>query len=205
MRRRRRTGCPYRQTPIPARHWRGSRRRPPAESRWHAVRRQCPWKFAAIAASWSAARRRTSSHGSPAGRRASPLLAEGSSQSCRRPSVPPVWPCSFLPLLRPLRTPALTAGLFPKQDLHLTPRLLLFPAPFAPGARLLGAKVKFLNVLGMHQPLENIVHDDPADLEHIAVMRRLQRDLGVLLNQQDRHALFFVDPPDDGENLPHQD
>ena len=112
MRRRRRTGCPYRQTPIPARRWRGSRRRLRAGSRWRAMRRQCPWKFATTAASSSAARRRTSSHGSPAGRRASPLLAEGSSRSCRRPSALPVWPCSFLPLLRPLRMPALTAGLF---------------------------------------------------------------------------------------------
>src|SRR5258706_594265 len=94
---------------------------------------------------------------------------------------------------------------FPKQNLHLTPRFLLFPAPFAPGARFLGAKVKFLNVLGMHQPLATIVHDDPADFQHIAVMRRLQRDLGVLLDQQDRHALLFVNAPDDGENLPHQD
>src|SRR6478735_10251033 len=85
---------------------------------------------------------------------------------------------------------------------HLTPRFLLFPAPFAPGARFLGAEIELLNVLGMHQPLATIVHHDPADLQHIAVMRRLQRHLGVLLDQQDRHALLFVNPPDDGENLP---
>src|SRR5712672_547034 len=94
---------------------------------------------------------------------------------------------------------------FPRRDMHLTPRFLLFPAPFAPGARFLGAKIELLNVLGMHQPLATIVHHDPADFQHIAVMRRLQRDLGVLLDQQDRHALLFVNAPDDGENLPDQD
>src|SRR5712691_5187867 len=62
---------------------------------------------------------------------------------------------------------------FPKRDLHLTPRFLLFPAPFAPGARFLGAKVELLNILGMHQPLATVVHDNPSDLQDIAVVRRL--------------------------------
>src|ERR1700676_1300085 len=90
-------------------------------------------------------------------------------------------------------------------EAYLTPRFLLFPAPFAPRAGFLGAKVKFLNVLGVHQPLASVVHDHPADLQDIAIMRRLQRDLGVLLDQQDRHALLFIDAADDRENLPHQD
>src|SRR6266403_1967537 len=94
---------------------------------------------------------------------------------------------------------------FPKQDLHLTPRFLLFPAPFAPGARFLGAEIEFLNILGTHQPLATVVRDHPSDFQYIAVMRCLQRHLGVLLDQQDRHALLFVNAPDDGENLLHQD
>src|ERR1700686_1605879 len=89
--------------------------------------------------------------------------------------------------------------------LHLTPRFLLFPAPFAAGAGFLGAEIEFLNVLGMQQPLAAVVHDDPANFQNIAIMRRLQRDFGVLLDQEDRHALFFVDAPDNGENLPNQD
>src|SRR6266480_3351201 len=53
--------------------------------------------------------------------------------------------------------------------------------------------------------LAMLVPPAPADFQHVAVMRRLQRDLGVLLDQQDRHALLFVNAPDDGENLPYQD
>src|ERR1700760_2822031 len=97
------------------------------------------------------------------------------------------------------------AGLLPTQGCILAPSLLLFPAPFAPRACFLCAQVELLDVLGMHQPLASVVHDDAADFQHIAVMRRLQRHLGVLLDQQDRHALLLVDAADDGENLPHQD
>src|SRR6202051_4841463 len=111
----------------------------------------------------------------------------------------------------PLWMPALSAGLVSNTEpvfndkSFLTPRFLLLPAPFAPGAGFLGAEVEFLNVLGTHQPFATVVHDDPADFQHIAIMRRFQRDLGVLLDQQDRHALLFVDAADDGENLLHQD
>src|SRR3984893_10844877 len=86
-----------------------------------------------------------------------------------------------------------------------TPRFLLLPAPLAPRALFLGAEIEFLDVLGMHQPLATVVHDDAADFQHIAIMRRLQRDLGVLLDNQDRHALLLGVPLDDGENLLHQD
>src|ERR1700686_3514464 len=104
----------------------------------------------------------------------------------------------------PSRMPAL-AGLVPRRSRYLTPRFLLFPAPFAPRAGFLDTEIEFLDVLGVHQPLAGIVHDDPADFQNIAIMRRLQRDLGVLLDQQDRHALLLIDAADDGENLPHQD
>src|SRR6267154_55478 len=109
-----------------------------------------------------------------------------------------------------LTSPASDAGFdsqspFPKQNPHLTPRFLLFPAPFAARACFLGAEIEFLNVLGMHQPLATVVHDDPADFQNIPIMRRFQRDLGVLLDQEDGHALLFVDAPDDRENFSHQD
>src|ERR1700733_4546366 len=97
------------------------------------------------------------------------------------------------------------AGLFPTQADILAPRLLLFPAPFTPRACFLCTQVELLDIPGMHQPLATVVHDDAADLQHIAVMRRFQRHLGVLLDQQDRHALLLVDAPDDGEDLPYQD
>src|SRR5258708_22032631 len=85
-------------------------------------------------------------------------------------------------LISPSPSAAADAGFdspvfFPRQDLHLTPRFLLFPAPFAPGARFLGAEIELLTVLGMHQPLATIVHHHPADFQHLTVMRPLQRDL----------------------------
>src|SRR5437870_2958274 len=42
-------------------------------------------------------------------------------------------------------------------------------------------------------------------IQHVAKMRRLKRDVCILLDQQDRHALLLVDAADDGENLLHQD
>src|SRR4030081_3675827 len=45
-------------------------------------------------------------------------------------------------------------------DAILAPSLLLFPAPFAPRACFLCAQVEFLDILGMHQPLATVVHDD---------------------------------------------
>src|SRR5665647_231623 len=115
----------------------------------------------------------------------------------------------FPPSPHPPRTPALPVFFRSRIPFNakfsLTPSLLLFPAPFAPRAGLLGAEIELLDVLGMHQPFASIVHDHPADLQHIAVMRRLQRHLGILFDQQDRGALLLIDAPDDGEDLLHQD
>src|ERR1700687_70081 len=114
-------------------------------------------------------------------------------------------------LSSPASAPALTASLFSEAaplfnaKFFSTPSFLLFPAPFAPRAGFLGAEIEFLDVLGMQQPLATVVHDHPADLQNVTIMRRFQRDLGVLLDQQDRHALLFVNAPDDRENLLHQD
>src|ERR1700733_6392331 len=77
--------------------------------------------------------------------------------------------------------PALTASLVSDAELYSTPSFLLFPAPFAPGAGFLGAEIELLDVLRMHQSVAGIVHDHPADFQHIAIMRGFQRDLGVLL------------------------
>src|SRR3954469_16938646 len=110
---------------------------------------------------------------------------------------------SSLSLSPPL--PALPAIYVRGWQTYLTPSFLLFPAPLAAGTCFLGTKVEFLDVLGMHQAVAAVVHDDTADLQHIAVMRGLQRHLGILLDQQDRHALLLVDSADDGENLFHQD
>src|SRR5213080_4022375 len=108
---------------------------------------------------------------------------------------------SFLPLLRPLRTPALTARSFPEARPAFNATFSSFSSAVRPGRPLPWRQGKLLNILGMHQPLATVVHHDPADFQHVAVMRRLQRHLGVLLDQQDRHALFLVDALDDGKNL----
>src|ERR1700751_4146827 len=68
---------------------------------------------------------------------------------------------------------------------YLTPRFLLFPAPFAARTGLLGAKVKFLDVGRLHQPRASVVHDDAAGFQHVTVVRSLQCNLCVLLDQQD--------------------
>src|SRR3954469_13058236 len=111
--------------------------------------------------------------------------------------------CLFPPLRSSRRVPSRSMPGLP--GAILTPSFLLFPAPFAPRACFLCAQVELLDVLGMHQPLAAIVHDDAADFQHVAVMRRLQRHLRILFHQQDRHALLFVNAADDVENLPDQD
>src|SRR5262245_57260288 len=109
---------------------------------------------------------------------------------------------------RPVATAGLLADLFATGHQSTakslsTPCFLLFPTSLPARTRLLGAEIELLNILRMHQPLAGVVHHDAADLQHIAVVGRLQRDLGVLFDQEDRHALLFVDPPDDGEDLLH--
>src|SRR5512141_96633 len=72
-------------------------------------------------------------------------------------------------LVPSLSSPASDAGwpVFSEAAAYSTPSFLLFPAPFAPGARFLGAEIEFLDVPGMHQPLAGVVHDDAADLQDI--------------------------------------
>src|SRR4051794_38408082 len=100
--------------------------------------------------------------------------------------------------------PPRTLLALPRREAYSTPSLLLFPAPLTPGSSFLCPKVKFLNVLGMHQAVAAVVHDHPADFQNVTVVRGFKRDLGILLHQQDRHALFFVDAPDDREDFLHQ-
>src|SRR5579871_6103355 len=111
----------------------------------------------------------------------------------------PFPPCHVPPIV-----PA-CAGLFVQADRYLAPSFLLFPAPFTAGTGFLGAKVKLLDILGMHQTVASVVHHNAADLEHIAVMRSFQRDLGILLDQQDRHPLLVIDASNDLEDFLDQE
>src|SRR5713101_1274718 len=82
-----------------------------------------------------------------------------------------------------------------------SPHLALLPAALAARAGFLGAEIELLDILALHQPLAGIRHHDPADLEHIAALRRLQRHPGVLLDQQHGDARFGIEPAADGEDL----
>ena len=48
------------------------------------------------------------------------------------------------------------------------------------------------------------VHDHAADLHDVAAIGYLQRDIRVLLDEQDRQALLLVEALDDAENLLHE-
>ena len=86
-----------------------------------------------------------------------------------------------------------------------SPHLLSLPAPRAADAGLLDAQVELLDVFLLEQPRAGVFHHDAADLQHIAVARAMvQRHVGVLLDQQHRHAALPVDAHDDVEDLLHQ-
>src|SRR5262245_8702348 len=46
-------------------------------------------------------------------------------------------------------------------------------------------------------------HDDAPGLEQIRVVRQIERDRCVLLDEQHAHPLFVVDAAHDAEDLPH--
>ena len=46
-------------------------------------------------------------------------------------------------------------------------------------------------------------HHDAAGLEQIGLVGQVERERGVLLHEEDAHALLPVDRPHDAEDLPH--
>jgi hypothetical protein len=62
-------------------------------------------------------------------------------------------------------------------------------------------EIEFLHVLVLAQILGLAIHDDAAGFENVAVGGVAQRDVGVLLGQQERHALLLVEFLDDLEDL----
>src|SRR4029077_12532889 len=55
------------------------------------------------------------------------------------------------------------------------------------------AEVELLDILVLAQRLGLAVHDDTAVLQDIAVARVFQRHIGVLLGEQEGHALLAVE------------
>src|SRR6185436_7743152 len=72
------------------------------------------------------------------------------------------------------------------------PPVLLDVAVAAPRAAG-GAEVELADVLVGQQALGRAVEDDPSVLHDVGVVGGVERDLGVLLDEQDRHAEAAAD------------
>ena len=55
------------------------------------------------------------------------------------------------------------------------------------------------------EPFRGAVHHDTPDLHHVAGVRNVERDRGVLLHQQHGDPALLVEPPDDGVEVADQD
>src|SRR5271166_1969180 len=62
-------------------------------------------------------------------------------------------------------------------------------------------EVEFLHVLVRAQGLSGAVEDDAAVLEDVAVIGKAERDVGVLLGEEEAHPLLLVEAADDLEDL----
>src|SRR5687768_7097235 len=92
------------------------------------------------------------------------------------------------PSLLVLRQPALTAPVM----LGIAVALALVSAQ---------AQVKLLHVLVARKRRGRAVHDYASGFEDVAVIGIAQRDVGVLLREQEAHALFLVQVAHDLENF----
>src|SRR5262249_12868745 len=85
-----------------------------------------------------------------------------------------------------------------------SPSLLPLPPPRPPHAPLLHPEVELLDVLRLEEARARVFHHDPANFQHVAVVRDVERHVGVLLHQQHGDTLLPVDPDDDLEDLLHE-
>src|SRR4029453_13834329 len=60
-----------------------------------------------------------------------------------------------------------------------TPCLLPLPAARAADARFLQAQVELADVVLLQEPRAGVLHDDAAHLQHVAIFRGAQREVGV--------------------------
>src|SRR5215467_2350501 len=82
-----------------------------------------------------------------------------------------------------------------------SPHLLALPAAGAADARVLDAEVEFLDVVLFEQARARVLHHDAPHLQHVAVVREVESHVGVLLHEEDGHALLAVDAADDVEDV----
>src|SRR5215469_10542956 len=82
-----------------------------------------------------------------------------------------------------------------------SPHLLALPAAGAADARVLDAEVELLDVVLLEQARARVLHHDAPHLQHVAVVSEVEGHVGVLLHEEDGHALLAVDAADDLEDV----
>src|SRR5215468_4474250 len=82
-----------------------------------------------------------------------------------------------------------------------SPHLLAFPAAGASDARVLDAEIELLDVVLLEQARAGVLHHDAPHLQHVAVVGEVEGHVGVLLHEEDGHALLAVDAADDLEDV----
>src|SRR5215470_12026150 len=82
-----------------------------------------------------------------------------------------------------------------------SPHLLALPAAGAADARVLDAEIELFDVVLLEQPRAGVLHHDAPDLQHVAVVGEVEGHVGVLLHEEDGHALLAVDAADDLEDV----
>src|SRR5437762_8019493 len=105
-----------------------------------------------------------------------------------------------LPRGRPPPRRARPAGARSRQP-PLAPTVVLHVAIGLALAHPGQAEVELLDILVLADRLRVAVQHDPSALHHVAVLREAERDGRVLLGEQQRYALFAVQPAHDLEDL----
>src|SRR5499433_325975 len=82
-----------------------------------------------------------------------------------------------------------------------SPHLLALPAAGAADARVLDAEVELLDVVLLEQARARVFHHDAPHLQHVAVVSEVEGHVGVLLYEEDGHAMLAVDAADDVEDV----
>src|SRR5215469_12698894 len=82
-----------------------------------------------------------------------------------------------------------------------SPHLLALPATGAADARVLDAEIELLDVVLLEQARAGVLHHDAPHLQHVAVVSEVEGHVGVLLHEEDGHALLAVDAADDLEDV----
>src|SRR5215831_14631464 len=82
-----------------------------------------------------------------------------------------------------------------------SPHLLALPAAGAADARVLDAEIELLDVVLLEQASARVFHHDAPHLQHVAVVSEVEGHVGVLLHEEDGHALLPIDAADDVEDV----